>query len=132
MAQLTYPHHSILNEAETIFSNGVKFQILEFIKEAQSDFNIEHKNRFFLLIDDCYYAHNSLLDFANLDVNLAWRRYCTDKAFLKSIISDIENVMDSINSLEEKSSKVKEGKYNPFKEKIDSLRKTLYDKCVKY
>lgn len=132
MKNLIYPHHSIINEVEVIFINGVKFEICEFVKEAYLDFNIDKSRRFFLKVEDYFYLHKNLIDFAELDANLAWRRYCSDKSLLKNIITDIENIMDSIDRLKDKSSNIKEGKYNPFDIKINSLKQSLLDKGIKY
>lgn len=132
MKTIVYPHHSILNEVETIFVNGIKFQILEFIKEAHKDFNIDKSRRFFLTIEDEYFAHSSLVDFHNVNKETAWRLYCNEKSFLMSIIDDISSEMDAIDRLKERASRVKEGKYNPFQIKIDDITASLRAKNVHY
>lgn len=103
-----YPDHTIAPSIETIFIDGYKFDICEFIKEARAEFNVRDKSRFFLMLED------NLLPFKqpNEQRLKAFGEYgvwgesiCGDKAFLKSFIKDFEKDLEAVAMWQKRAEK---------------------------
>ena len=103
-----YPDNTIAPSIETIFVDGYKFDICEFIKEAREEFAVSNVCRFFLTLED------ELLPFrvptteavnAFGEYNVWGRLLCADKAYWKSFIVDFENDLKAVFTWKERAAK---------------------------
>lgn len=103
--RLNYPDITIAPVVETIYVDGYKFEICEFIKEAFADFGIKPKCRFFLFIEDR--LHNENVFNKHISVfggEKIWGALiCADKDFHKKTIKSFESKIEHLKKLRAKN-----------------------------
>ena len=103
-----YSSNEIAPVKETIFINGFKFEICEFIKEAREEFSVRDKSRFFLMLEDSFLPFMfPKSEYVKIfGVYAVWgEMMCKDLAFLKTFISDFENDIKAVETLKRRSEK---------------------------
>ena len=126
MKKLTYPDYTVAPVVETIFIDGFQFEICEFKTEsARDEFGIKKTSRFFLLTDGHFFNNEGLLNGASLIGNDVWSAYCTDRQFIKNLISEFETKLESIEKWQKRASIIKEGQYNLAQIIVDNIKSDL-------
>lgn len=123
MKTMTYPHHTIAPSVETIFVDGYKFDICEFKGEqAQKEYGINKKSRFFLMVEDEYFNLETLEKGGEKLGDDIWSIYCADKAHWKHFITEFEAKLFHIKKLKERAERIKSGFINSPLCKIESIK----------
>lgn len=123
---MTYPHNTVAPVVETIFVEGFKFEICEFKGEqAQKEFGVSKKSRFFLMVEDEYFNLETLENGGKKIGNEIWSIYCADKAHLKSFITEFENKLQLIERLTERALRIKPGIYNSPYNQINDMKANI-------
>jgi len=99
---LTYPHETVAPSIETLFVDGIRFDICEVIPSAYDmlyDFAGKKKpsNRFFVCVEERWIYK---WDYANEMAQFhgdTWRHFCFTKSECKSYVMDFQNAIDFIN-----------------------------------
>ena len=86
--KMIYPDYTVAPVIETIFVEGYKFEICEFIKEARKEFNVRDSSRFFLFFEDGLFKENIYKPMISVvgGKRIWGEAICKDKAFLKKTI----------------------------------------------
>lgn len=105
--EITYPSHTIAPVVETIFVEGFKFEICEFIKEARKEFNVRDSSRFFLFFEDGLFQENIYKPMISLvgGKRIWGEAICKDKAYHIDTISRFEKKISLLNKYRERNAK---------------------------
>ena len=105
--KMIYPDYTVAPVIETIFVEGYKFEICEFIKEARIEFNVRDSSRFFLFFEDGLFNENIYKPMISvLGSKSIWGEViCKDKAFLKSTVKSFETKISRLKKYKEKNAK---------------------------
>ena len=103
--RITYPSHTIAPVVETIFVEGYKFEICEFIKEARKEFNVRDSSRFFLYFEDSLHLDNLYLPMVSIfgSKQIWGEAICKDKAYHIDTISRFEKKISLLKKYREKN-----------------------------
>lgn len=105
---------------DTIFVNGIKFDICEIIKECY-DMLDSKKSRFFVVVEDSFiYGENIAADYAKVTGESRWGFFCKTKAECVSYINSIEKEISTYIEYTKKSKKKGFGLYSKHADKISN------------
>ena len=103
--KMIYPNYTVAPVIETIFVEGYKFEICEFIKEARKEFNVRDSSRFFLFFEDGLFKENIYKPMISVvgGKRIWGEAICKDKAFLKKTIESFEKKISRLKKMREKN-----------------------------
>ena len=104
--KMIYPNYTVAPVIETIFVEGYKFEICEFIKEARKEFNVRDSSRFFLFFEDGLFNENIYKPMISVfgSKSIWGEAICKDKAYLKKTIESFEKKISRLKKMREKNS----------------------------
>ena len=104
--KMIYPDYTVAPVIETIFVEGYKFEICEFIKEARKEFNVRDSSRFFLFFEDGLFKEDIYKPMISVvgGKRIWGEAICKDKAFLKKTIESFEKKISRLKKMREKNS----------------------------
>lgn len=104
--KMIYPNYTVAPVIETIFVEGYKFEICEFIKEAREEFNVRDSSRFFLFFEDGLFKENIYKPMISIvgSKRIWGEAICKDKEFLKKTIESFEKKISRLKKMREKNS----------------------------
>ena len=104
---ITDPSHTIAPVVETIFVEGYKFEICEFIKEARKEFNVRDSSRFFLYFEDGLFKEDIYKPMISVvgGKRIWGEAICKDKAYHMDTISRFEKKISLLKKYREKNAK---------------------------
>lgn len=113
MQNFSFPHPTVCPSVETIFVDGVKFDICEFnTEDARKEFGIfDKRRRFILYVEDELFNLDLILKTAEdlslngLDCNKVWAWTAGAKSDMKYYINQFEESLNRLKRLEDKQIK---------------------------
>ena len=105
--RITYPSHTIAPVVETIFVEGYKFEICEFIKEARKEFNVRDSSRFFLFFEDSLFLEKIYLPMVSIfgSKQIWGNAICKDRAYHMDTISRFEKKISLLKKYRERNAR---------------------------
>ena len=123
---MIYPSNTAAPSIETIFVNGVRFDLCEVCREGYNMLN-DAKYRFFVVVEESHIInYEGAEKWFNATGETRWGLFCYTKADCKKYVSQFEEYGDTIKRLSVKSDSVK-GEY---KRTLISKANALRLKCM--
>ena len=123
---MIYPSPTAAPSVETLFVNGVKFDICE-VDKAGYDMLLSPRNRFFICVEDNHICGYEIAEkFFQKTNEIRWDLFCKTKGECISLVHEFSNAYDSIIKLNQRAKEKPLLKDSCYK-KVHSIRSRMME-----